>query len=343
MGMIRSRAQTLPRPRACWLVVMWRNLAIQDWICVGFHAFMYARVTVAPDSADASIARAFSGALLVVTLTGIALGRGELLPKGWLRSLAYRVLIFAPVVLSYFELRELLAAVSPVLYDTQLEAIDRALFGTPPAVWLQRFNQYAIIEWFSFFYYSYFFLLTIVLVPSLLFDRGRRLRELMVGSVTIVAVGHISYTLVPALGPVVAYPFDEPTNGGFFFGIVEHAVCHAGALMDVFPSLHTAMPVYLTLFLFGNRRRAPHKYAWPVLGFFAANIIVATLLLRWHWGIDIVCGIMLAIAARALSVYVARWEAGRSVIDDRQPTWEPLGLRLWILRLLRRARVGARA
>ncbi len=301
-----------------------RNMATQDWVCLAFHTYMFVRVLLAPDSADATSARWFAGALLLITLAAILLGRGELLPRGKVRSLVYRLCIFAPVLLSYFELRELLAAVATRTYDAELEAIDHAIFGVSPAIWLQRFNRVPVIEWFSFFYYSYFFILAAVLAPSLSFERGRALREIMVGAAIVVSVGHVAYTLVPAFGPVGAHPFDEPTHGGFFFALVEHAVVEAGAQMDVFPSLHTALPTYLTLHCFGHRDRNPYRFAWPVLAFFAANIIVATLLLRWHWGIDVLAGLALAITARGIAVRVARREGARGVANARQPVWEPL-------------------
>ena len=149
----------------------------------------------------------------------------------------------------------------------------------------------------------------------------------MVGAMTVVTVGHTFYMFVPALGPHVAYPFEEPIHGGFFWSLVEDAVVNAGAQMDLFPSLHTALPTSLTLHCFGHRRAMPFKLVWPVLGFFAANIIVATMLLRWHWGIDLVCGLLLAATAPLIAARVARREADRRVTDDRQPVWELLWTR----------------
>ena len=303
---------------------VFHNMAIQDWVTTAFHAYMLFRVLAAPDSADASFSRKVALLLLTVTVCTIVLVRGELMPKGKLRSLIYRLGIFTPVVVSYFEMRSLLPALQPVLLDQQLLAIDHAIFVVTPAVWLQRINEVPYVEWFSFFYYSYFYILTIILVPSLFFDRGRRMMELMVGAMTVACLGHIGYTLVPGLGPYATLTFDEPVNGTFWWSAVNYAVSGAGAMMDIFPSLHTAYPTFFALFAFGNRDRHPYKYAWPVIAFFAANIIVATMLLRWHYGIDVIFGLMLAITARRMSVWVAEREQLRGLEDDRQPVWEPL-------------------
>jgi membrane-associated phospholipid phosphatase len=323
--MDRSSTQQ-PATRATGRTVgaVFQNMAVQDWITTAFHSYMLLRVLAAPDSADASFARKIAFVLLTATICTIVLVRGELIPKGRLRSLVYRLGLFTPVVVSYFEMRTLLPALQPVLLDSQLLSIDNAIFVLTPAVWLQRINSVPYVEWFSFFYYSYFYILTVILVPSLFLDRGRRLQELMIGAMAVACIGHVGYTLVLGLGPYATLAFDEPVNGGFWWGAVRYAVDGAGAMMDIFPSLHTAYPTFFALFAFGNRDRAPYKYAWPVLAFFAANIIVATMLLRWHYGIDVIFGLMLAITARSMSVWVAEREQDRGRQDDRQPVWEPL-------------------
>jgi membrane-associated phospholipid phosphatase len=96
-------------------------------------------------------------------------------------------------------------------------------------------------------------------------------------------------------------------------------------MMDIFPSLHTAYPSFFALHAFGNRDRAPFKYVWPLLGFMAVNIIIATMYLRWHYGIDVLFGLMLAFTARRVAAWVGRreWEQRRDN-SSRQPVWEPL-------------------
>jgi hypothetical protein len=306
-----------------------KNLAIQDLIALAFHAYMLLRAVISPPGSDAEAALIWTSALLSVTVATIVLCRSKLLPGGRARALIYRVGLFAPVALTYAELRPLLAGLQATLRDDVLYAIDRVLFGETPAVWLgELLNTSTGIEWFGFFYYSYYFLLAFVLVPSLFLDNGQRLREVMYAALLVVALGHCGYTLVPALGPYAYLDFDAPIHEGFFFGLITRAVESGGAMLDIFPSLHTALPTTLTLFLYGNRNVLPHRYAWPVYAFFAANIVVATMLLRWHWGIDVVAGIVLAALARWAAVKLASHEAVRDGEQDRrQPVWEPLSWR----------------
>ena len=307
------------------LSVTIQNLAIQDAIALAFHGYLFLRVATAPDSPDATVARRLALALLVVTACSMVLTRGELIRGRQARALTYRLGLFVPMVLSYFELRLLLPALQPDLMDHRLLSIDLWLLGTTPSVWMQAWNTRPIVEWLSFFYYTHFFVLIVMLVPALFFGRGRRLHELMAGGMLIIAAGHFLYTLVPGVGPYATLSFDQALAGGFWWNQVEVTVATAGAQLDIFPSLHTAWPAYFTLHTFANRDYPPFRVMWPVLGFIAINIIIATMFLRWHWFIDVAVGLLLAFAARGFAVAVASREQSRGhTYDRRQPVWERL-------------------
>jgi hypothetical protein len=302
-----------------------QNLAIQDVIALAFHGYLFLRVAIAPDSPDATVARRLALTLLVVTTCCMVLTRGEVIRSRRARALTYRLGLFIPMVLSYFELRVLLPALQRDLMDHRLFAIDLWLLGTTPSVWMEAWNVRPIVEWLSFFYYTHFFVLIIMLIPALFFGQGRRLQELMAGGMLVIATGHLLYTLVPGVGPYATIPFDEPLHGGFWWKQVEVTVSAAGAQLDIFPSLHTAWPAYFTLHTFAHRDFTPFRWLWPVLAFVAINIIIATMFLRWHWFIDVALGLLLAFAARGFAVTVAsREELRGSRYDGRQPVWERL-------------------
>lgn len=302
-----------------------QNLAIQDVIALAFHAYLFLRVSVAPDTPDAIVARRLALALLVVTACSMVLTRGEVIRGQRARALTYRLGLFLPMVLSYFEMRILLPALHPQLMDHELFAIDRWLLGTTPAIWMQAWNVRPVVEWLSFFYYGYFLVLILMIIPSLFLGKGRPQRELMAGAMLIVAGGHFLYTVVPGAGPYATIAFDQPLQGGFWWHQVELTVATAGAQLDIFPSLHTAFPTYFTLHAFAHRNTPPFRWIWPLLGFVAANIIVATLFLRWHWFIDVAIGLLFAVAARRFAIAVStREELRGGLYDPRQPVWEPL-------------------
>ena len=300
-----------------------QNLAVQDVIALAFHGYLFLRISIAPDSPDATVARRLALALFVITACSLILSRGEVIRSRRARALTYRLGIFVPMVLSYFEMRVLLPALQPELMDHRLYAIDLWLLGTTPSVWMNAWNVEPIVEWLSFFYYGYFLVLILMLVPTLLIGEGRRQLEILAGAMLIVAGGHFLYTIVPGAGPFATLPFDEPLQGAFWWHQVEITVATAGAQLDIFPSLHTAFPAYFTLHAFAHRHDQPFKWLWPILAFVAFNIITATMFLRWHWFIDVALGLLLAFAARGFAVAVADREGSRgSRYDSRQPVWE---------------------
>jgi hypothetical protein len=302
---------------------MGRNLAVHDWLAGGFHLAMWARVALAPESSDAAIARRTAIALSACTLSVLVLARGDLLPPGRARALFYRLGLFVPTFLSYFELRYLLPALRPKLLDLELHALDAAIFGVSPSVFLDRFVTPGSTEWFAFFYYSYFYILAAYLTGSMFFDRDRRrLGEIMAGGTIVVCFAHFLYTLVPGMGPHAALAFDHDLVGGFWWGLVASTVSDSGAQLDIFPSLHTAFPTFFLLHAFRHRDTPVFAVAWPVTAFFVANIIIATLFLRWHWGVDILAGLALATFAHRAGVMLSAREVDRA---DRgaQPVWEP--------------------
>ena len=91
-------------------------------------------------------------------------------------------------------------------------------------------------------------------------------------------------------------------------------------MKDIFPSLHTAGPCFIAMFSFRNRDRLARS-ATPgrCSTFFAANIIGATMFLRWHYVIDVLAGFALATLAAAGRARVTRWEVARRARVEPRP------------------------
>jgi len=123
-----------------------QQLAVQDYVLLGYHAFMWLRVLRAPDGIDAAHARATTLVLLVVTVLGLALVRGEVIGPGPARSILYRLIAFVPAACSYFELRPLLHGLRPRLVDDALMRIDVAIFGDTPARMLEPISTPGVVE-----------------------------------------------------------------------------------------------------------------------------------------------------------------------------------------------------
>ncbi len=310
------------RPAAAALVRALGNLTVLDLTALGLLTYFALRLQLAPDGPDAAFARpVFWGAwgFLVLLLVSV---RGEVLRPSYLRGLLYRGGLMLAIVGSYaVAMRAALHALRPTLVDATLAAADRALFfGVVPSQWLEQFAAPWLVEWLAFWYFSYFAVLLLGTVPAILRGADRVAGERLFGLVFICTVGHLLYTLVPGKGPYAALEFEGPLVGGPFWGIVLEAVRTSGPLIDIFPSLHTAFTCFIAMHAFRNRHVRNLKWVWPLAAFAAANIVVATIFLRWHYAVDVLAGLALAWATTRVAPAALALDAAR-VAQGRQPTF----------------------
>jgi membrane-associated phospholipid phosphatase len=241
------------------------------------------------------------------------------------RAVVYRVSVAGTLLLGYLMLRDVLLVVRSDALDAALLAIDQRLFGVTPAVWMERFATPVAVELFSFFYFSYFALIALFMVAVVWLEPpSRHTAVFAIGTLLVFAVGQLGYVLVPGYGPYahLAAGFAGPLEGGFFWGLVQRTVQAGGAMKDIFPSLHTAVPTWLTLYAIG---RARHDARWRpaavVTAVFAANIVVSTMFLRWHYAVDVAAGLLLAAVVAAVAPRLARWEERRRARFGHAQPW----------------------
>jgi hypothetical protein len=296
-----------------------RSFAAADLLVLFYLLELNVAVLIAPPSPWRMVSLLQVIGLLVVFSICVTLVRGQLLASNFWTALLYRIGIYGTVQQSYFFFKHLLPVVNPGSLDHQLYALDQLLFGFEPAIWMDQFVGPLTTEWFAFFYFCYFFLLAAHIFPIVFGSRDQNLLgEFMLGMLIIVCIGHTGYILVPGFGPFRAMPemFKHELPSGLWMDLVWSTVRTNGAMKDIFPSLHTAGPCFIAMFSFRNRDRLPFRFTWPLLTFFAANIIGATMFLRWHYVIDVFAGFTLATVAAVVSPRVTRWEVTRRLASN---------------------------
>lgn len=127
-------------------------------------------------------------------------------------------------------------------------------------------------------------------------QRNAHLREIFLLSLALLyAISFLGYLFVPAHGPVLylAEQFASPINSGFFHNVVTNSVDQAGGPHGAFPSIHVGAAVLMCLFDFkhGNRCRG-----WLYLPLVLV-IGLATVLLRYHYIVDLIAGVAIAFTA----------------------------------------------
>jgi len=312
-----------------WHVRVLREVAIHDWIVVSYLVILMVAISMGQDSPARTRCFGHVAPMLAICVTVLALVRGNILRDAFWAPLSYRVAVYGTVQISYFELRELLPVVNPSSLDRQLSFIDERILHFEPSLFMDRFVTPATTEWFAFFYFGYFALLASHVLPMVFFSRRFGLvAEFALGMIIVYAVAHTLYMIVPGYGPVryLADRYQHPLPPGLWLNYVLDAVQSGGAQKDIFPSLHTAGPVFLSIFSFRHRDKLPFKYTWPFVSFFAANIVIATMFLRWHYLIDVLAGLTLAATGCALAAKISRREVQYRAENGLQPVWPPIFL-----------------
>ena len=320
-----SNVSTVSSPTAAGgITSLRRELSFHDWLVLGFVLTLNAAALLAPFGSTGTHCLLQVLAMLLFLLATLLLVRSGWLKHRFSTALLYRIGIYGSVQLSYFVLGGLLPLLHPQTLDHQLYQLDLKWFGVEPALAMDALVTPARTEWFAFFYYTYFFILAVHVIPILFGSRSqRRLGEFALGMLLVFCLGHTGYMLVPGYGPYwgLAGQFQHALPRGFWTDLVMATVASGGSKLDIFPSIHTAAPTFITLYSFRYRHLRPYRYTWIVLAFFSANIIAATMYLRWHYVIDVIAGLLLALLATVLSVRITDWELARREASCSTPNW----------------------
>ena len=160
-------------------------------------------------------------------------------------------------------------------------------------VWLQRFVRPRLTDLFYLSYTTYYFIA--LALGFVLWRRSRRDLQRFIFTLTLCYyVSYAGYFLVPALGPRYALADAhsvklETTPISVTIERTLNELEHTK--FDVFPSGHTMIAVAVLLVAF---RRARDVF-WSLLPF-ATLLVLSTVYCRYHYVVDVIAGIVLAVA-----------------------------------------------
>ncbi|HXM80254.1 MAG TPA: phosphatase PAP2 family protein, partial [Thermoanaerobaculia bacterium] len=218
--------------------------------------------------------------------------REDRLPRAVAFLLDFYPAAFIPIL--YETLGPLISAARGRARDDLLIAADRALFGVDVTVWLERFTRPWLTDVMYLSYATYYFL-SFALGLALWARSKPALRRYIFTLTLCFYVSYAGYFLVPALGPRYALASRqtvvlETTALSRTISRTLDELEHTK--LDVFPSGHTMIAATV---LFVAFRRARDVFWWllPV----ATCLILSTVYCRYHYVVDVLAGLALAIAA----------------------------------------------
>jgi hypothetical protein len=220
-------------------------------------------------------------------------------------ALARLVISYAVVTVVFSEMSVVVPAVNPVRYDAQLLDLDLALFALHPATSFNGLHHPILSELFAIAYVSFYMIPFAFFV--LLYRQGS-LDRIETGNLAVVASFYLSYlgnALVPAASPVRTIEPDVALEGLVFFDFIYARIDRWEThTLSAFPSGHLLVVLVVVLLLAKWRSGAlPLFLAWMGL------LWVSTIYLRYHYLIDTIVSVPLALLCVAAALAFRRWLA----------------------------------
>jgi membrane-associated phospholipid phosphatase len=228
--------------------------------------------------------------LVLLALFAVIAWRDRTAPSSitqWLRLAALPI----ATVATYFRLGLDVQSLTSFRADTALLHLDRAFFGETPAITLVPLRHPALTELLSLCYFG-FYLALIGYHVAWIQAGFVKARPFFAGVYSIYGIGFIGYILLPASGPWhhSSLNFPSPPEGGLIT-LLNHWVVQTGCNgVDVFPSLHCAV----TVFMVGYDLTHGHLRRFTLALLPALGLCLSTLYLGYHYAVDVIAGIFIA-------------------------------------------------
>lgn len=168
---------------------------------------------------------------------------------------------------------------------------------------LQSLASPPLTTYFSFMYlYGYAFLVVFPVFAYIALDDSEPLREITLAYSLNYGFGVVAYVVFIAYGPRNFIP--DLVDPLLYTAYPQSQLLtrEVNVNTNVFPSLHSSLSITVALLAWETRDvyRRWLPIAWPT----AASVVVATMYLGIHWGIDVVGGAAMAVASVTLA---RRW------------------------------------
>lgn len=185
------------------------------------------------------------------------------------------------------------AALPSWILSGPMERIEAWLFGGQPSLLLsERFDSLLLSEILHACYWAYFLLVPCLAVVLAIQGREKALAHVVGMVIATFVFCYVIYIWLPVRSPLYNYPpLARPLSEGFFYGLTHAFADRGGVVGGAFPSSHAAASTLVWLLALRYERRVCLATTLPTFG-----LLIATVYGRYHYAVDTIAGILLAVA-----------------------------------------------
>jgi len=215
------------------------------------------------------------------------------------------------VIACYKEMSLIIPAVRGTGADAALAALEQALWGVQPTVWLERWLNPLAVEVLQTVYFGF---VPMVLSVCVLLWRRRRFEDFRYYGFAVAlgfVASYVGYLAVPVRGPrfFIARLYTREVHGWILHQPLSRLLDQIESYhFDCFPSGHTALMIVAC---WGARMVSRNWFRVMVL--YTLGVVSATVYLRYHYTVDLLAGAVLAGLLLVATPHLYRRLGGRTV------------------------------
>jgi membrane-associated phospholipid phosphatase len=206
------------------------------------------------------------------------------------------------VIVIFNSLGDIIPFIRQKYFDDVLIRIDYRLFHVHPTVWMERFNNSLLTAMLQTAYLSYYCLPFAVGTALFIKEKHDEFTTTVFTIILCFYLSYIGYLLFPAVGPRFTLNHLQTADlqaGPWTRWIQQTLNSLEHNKTDAFPSGHTAVALVSLFYALKFRQKVLSWVLVPVV----SALIISTVYLRYHYVIDVIAGILLAV----LTIFISPW------------------------------------
>jgi membrane-associated phospholipid phosphatase len=214
------------------------------------------------------------------------------------------------IIILFDSLGYVVHRINPQDIDYLLIRMDYLIFGVYPTVYLERFSYPLLIDIFQLAYSTYYFMAIAFAVLLKIEEKHEAFDKYAFYILLCYYLSFICYMLFPALGPRFTIEHLQTMNidGSTVSKTIQDILNNLeGVKRDAFPSGHTAIALVVLYSAFRYARRFAYVLMVPVI-----LLIFSTVFCRYHYVVDLMGGILLAVVSLLICELYYKHREGRS-------------------------------